>query len=255
MRVLTLNVCGIRASQKKGLFSWLMRQKADYICLQEVRAEEEQISSDLFVMNGYSRYLSAAEKKGYSGVCIYTRHKPIEISKDFGSKIFFKEGRFISLNFKKYDIVSVYFPSGSSGEERQNLKYKFMAKFETYLKKVINNKKMSIICGDWNIAHKKIDIKNWRSNQKNSGFLLEERQWLDKITKEYGFIDAFREVNNLPDQYTWWSNRGRAWEKNVGWRIDYHMTTPNIKNRILNAKIYKEKRFSDHSPLIIDYDV
>ncbi len=255
MRVLTLNVCGLRASQKKGLFDWLARQKADYICFQEVRAEENQIESSLFTMNGYTRYLSSAEKKGYSGVCIYTKHKPVKISRDFGSKAFSKEGRFISLSFKKYDIVSVYFPSGSSGEERQNLKYKFMSKFESYLKKVINKKKMSIICGDWNIAHKKIDLKNWRSNQKNSGFLLKERRWLDKITEKYGFVDVFREVNNLPDQYTWWSNRGRAWEKNVGWRIDYHIATPNIKDKILKAAIYKNKRFSDHSPLIIDYDV
>ena len=130
-----------------------------------------------------------------------------------------------------------------------------MSKFEIYLKSILKDKKTSIICGDWNIAHKKIDIKNWRSNQKNSGFLLEERNWMDKIVDKFGFIDAFRQINNLPDQYTWWSNRGRAWEKNVGWRIDYNIVTPNIKDIILKVKIYKEKRFSDHSPLIIDYDL
>ncbi len=255
MRVLTLNVCGIRASQKKGLYQWLKRQKADYICLQEVRATEDQIDSNLFTLNGYRRYLSVAEKKGYSGVCIYTKHKPDNIYKNFGSNFFSKEGRFISLEYKKYRIISIYFPSGSSGEERQNLKYKFMLKFEIYLKKIRKDKKASIICGDWNIAHKQIDIKNWRSNQKNSGFLPEEREWMDKIINKFGFIDAFRKINNLPDQYTWWSNRGRAWDKNVGWRIDYHIVTPNIKDIIKKAKIYKDKRFSDHSPLIIDYDI
>ncbi len=255
MRVLTLNVCGIRASQKKGLYQWLKRQKADYICLQEVRASEDQIDSDLFALNGYTRYLSVAEKKGYSGVCIYTKHKPNTTYNDFGSDFFSKEGRFISLEYKKHRIISVYFPSGSSSEKRQKLKYKFMSKFETYLKKIKKDKKTSIICGDWNIAHKKIDIKNWKSNQKNSGFLPEERDWMDKIIGKLGFIDAFREINNLPDQYTWWSNRGRAWEKNVGWRIDYHIVTANIKDIIKKVKIYKEKRFSDHSPLIIDYDI
>ena len=255
MRVLTLNVCGLRASQKKGLFSWLKRQKADYICLQEVRASEKQIESNLFSIAGYARYSSVAEKKGYSGVCIYTKHEPIKITDNFGSDFFLKEGRFISLDYKKHRIVSVYFPSGSSSEERQKIKYKFMSKFEIYLKSILKDKKTSIICGDWNIAHKKIDIKNWRSNQKNSGFLLEERNWMDKIVDKFGFIDAFRQINNLPDQYTWWSNRGRAWKKNVGWRIDYNIVTPNIKDIILKVKIYKEKRFSDHSPLIIDYDI
>ena len=255
MKVLTLNVCGLRASQKKGLYDWLKRQKADYICLQEIRATEDQISSSLFSINGYMRYSSVAEKKGYSGVCIYTKHKPIKVCEDFGSKFFYKEGRFISLSYKKYNIISVYFPSGSSSEERQHVKYKFMSKFEKYLKKLTTDKKASIICGDWNIAHKKIDIKNWKANQKNSGFLLEERQWMDKIINKYGLIDAFREINNLSDQYTWWSNRGRAWGGNVGWRIDYHMLTPHIKNKVTQARIYKKKRFSDHSPLIIDYDL
>ena len=252
MRVLTLNVCGLRASQKKGLFSWLKRQKADYICLQEVRASEKQIESNLFSIAGYARYSSVAEKKGYSGVCIYTKHEPIKITDNFGSDFFLKEGRFISLDYKKHRIVSVYFPSGSSSEERQKIKYKFMSKFEIYLKSILKDKKTSIICGDWNIAHKKIDIKNWRSNQKNSGFLPEERDWMDKIVDKFGFIDAFRQINNLPDQYTWWSNRGRAWEKNVGWRIDYNMISIPLLPKLKRSQILPAARHSDHCPVLVE---
>ena len=162
MKILTLNVCGIRASQKKGLFRWLSKQKFDFICLQEVRATNEQINFSEFDLKGYKRYMSEAEKKGYSGVCVYCKEKPTNVSKSFGSKIFEKEGRFIELKFKKLTIVSVYFPSGSSGEHRQLLKYKFMSKFESYLKKIKSSKQATIICGDWNIAHKEIDIRNWK---------------------------------------------------------------------------------------------
>tara|TARA_B100001013_G_scaffold336236_1_gene255342 strand:+ start:518 stop:1285 length:768 start_codon:yes stop_codon:yes gene_type:complete len=253
MKILTLNVCGIRASQKKGLFRWLSKQKVDFICLQEVRATNEQISFSEFDLKGYKRYMSEAEKKGYSGVCVYCKEKPASVSKSFGSKIFEKEGRFIELKFKKLNIVSVYFPSGSSGEHRQLLKYKFMSKFESYLKKIKSSKQATIICGDWNIAHKEIDIRNWKSNQKNSGFLPEERQWLDKIINKHGFVDTFRTINKLPDNYTWWSNRGRAWDNNVGWRIDYQMLSPGNNIKTIDAKIYKKERFSDHSPLIMSY--
>ncbi len=253
MVVLTLNVCGIRASQKKGLFKWLSKVKADVICLQEVRATEEQISSKEFSLKNYSRYLSKAVKKGYSGVCIYVKERPIKISRTFGSKFFADEGRFIELELAKIRVVSTYFPSGSSGEKRQDIKYEFLDKFEKYMKKIVNSKKPTIICGDWNIVHKEIDIKNWKSNQKNSGCLPKERAWLDKIFDEYGFTDAFRVINTQPHNYTWWSNRGRSWDNNVGWRIDYQVLSPDSKLQILNAKIYKKERFSDHSPLIINY--
>ena len=254
MIVLTLNVCGIRASQKKGLFRWLSKIKADFICLQEVRASEEQIQSKDFMLPNYKRYLSEASKKGYSGVCIYTKEDPIKINKTFGSKFFAEEGRFIEVELPKVRVVSVYFPSGSSGEVRQNLKYKFMEKFELYMKKVKKTTKPTIISGDWNIVHKEIDIKNWKSNQKNSGCLPKERAWLDKIFDKHGFVDAFRSVNNKPHNYTWWSNRGKSWENNVGWRIDYQVISPNSKLKVANAKIYKKERFSDHSPLIIGYE-
>tara|TARA_B100001564_G_C20568942_1_gene637387 strand:+ start:59 stop:826 length:768 start_codon:yes stop_codon:yes gene_type:complete len=254
MIVLTLNVCGIRASQKKGLFKWLSKVKADVICLQEVRATEEQIRSEDFMLPNYKRYLSEATKKGYSGVCIYTKEDPIKINKTFGSKFFAEEGRFIEVELPKVRIASVYFPSGSSGEVRQNLKYKFMEKFEHYMNKAKNINKPIIISGDWNIVHKEIDIKNWKSNQKNSGCLPKERAWLDKIFDKHGFVDAFRSVNNKPHNYTWWSNRGKSWENNVGWRIDYQVISPNSKLKVTNAKIYKKERFSDHSPLIVGYE-
>ena len=255
MKVLTLNVCGIRASQKKGLFKWLIKVKPDLICLQEVRALEEQISSDDFNISGYKRYMSVAEKKGYSGVCIYTKETPKNINESFGSKLFTNEGRFIELELNKLNIISIYFPSGSSGETRQELKYQFMSKFESYLKKMKKRNKPVLICGDWNIAHKEIDIKNWKGNKKNSGFLPKERAWIDKIINYYGCIDTFRFINDKPDNYTWWSNRGRAWDNNVGWRIDYQMLSSPKNIAILSADIYKKERFSDHSPLIIDYDI
>ena len=253
MVVLTLNVCGIRASQKKGLFKWLKTTKADVICLQEVRATKEQIDFQEFVLPGYTKYQSEAVKKGYSGVCIYSKEKSTKVSKSFGSKIFSDEGRFIEIELSKIRMISVYFPSGSSGETRQNLKYQFMEKFEKYMKKIKKSQKPTIISGDWNIVHKEIDIKNWKSNQKNSGCLPKEREWLDKVFDSYGFIDAFRVINNKPDNYTWWSNRGRAWDNNVGWRIDYQVISPHDTVKPINAKIYKKKRFSDHSPLIMEY--
>ncbi len=255
MRILTLNVCGIRASQKKGLFEWLSKQKIDLICLQETRAMENQISGPEFNLKGYDRYMETAVKKGYSGVCVLTKNKPIKITNKFGSRFFEKEGRFIELEFKNLNIASIYFPSGSSSEERQKLKYKFMDKFELYIKKILKRKKPTILCGDWNIAHKEIDIRNWKANQKNSGFLPEERAWLDKIFYKYNLIDAFREVNKEPDNYTWWSNRGNAWNNNVGWRIDYQVLCSKKKLKVLKSSIYKKQRFSDHSPLIIDYDL
>ena len=254
MLVLTLNVCGIRASQKKGLFKWLASIKADVICLQEVRATEEQISSKEFNLPKYTRYMSEAIKKGYSGVCIYTKDDVSKVANTFGCKFFKDEGRFIEIELPKVRIVSVYFPSGSSGDVRQNLKYEFMKKFEKYMCKIKKSNKPTIISGDWNIVHKEIDIKNWKSNQKNSGCLPKEREWLDKIFNNLGFVDAFREVNNKPHNYTWWSNRGKSWDNNVGWRIDYQVFSPNSQINVKSASIYKRKRFSDHSPLIIRYE-
>ena len=255
MKVITINVCGIRASQKKGLFEWLKKTKADFICMQETRALEEQIRDKSFFLRGYSRYLNVAEKKGYSGVAIYTKHKPIKIQTSFSKSIFESEGRFILAEYEHYSIVSVYFPSGSSGEIRQNLKYKFMQYFERFVKDQIDKKKKLIVCGDYNIAHTKDDIKNWKSNQNNSGFLPEEREWMTKLINTVGLIDAFRLKCKKPEVYTWWSNRGNAYNNNVGWRIDYQMITENFSKKIKSASVYRGKKFSDHAPLIINYDI
>ena len=205
MKVITINVCGIRSSQKKGIFDWLSRSKADHVCMQETRALEEQIDNDNFILKGYTRYMNIAVKKGYSGVAIYSKHKPSEIISTFSKSIFEKEGRFISLEFGKYIIASIYFPSGSSGEERQKMKYEFMDLFEKYVKKEMKKRKMLILCGDYNIAHTKDDIKNWRSNQKNSGFLPEERAWMTKLIDQIGLVDAFRVKCKQNDVYTWLS--------------------------------------------------
>ena len=255
MKVITINVCGIRASQKKGLFEWLNKTKADFICMQETRALEEQISQNCFYMKGYERYMNVAEKKGYSGVAIYTKHKPLNVQKSFSKSMFEKEGRFILTEYKNFDVISIYFPSGSSGEERQLLKYKFMNLFEKYVKEKIKNKREMIICGDYNIAHTKDDIKNWQSNQKNSGFLPKEREWMTKLINKIGMKDAFREKCKKSDIYTWWSNRGNAYKNNVGWRIDYQMVTEKFSRKITSVSVYNKNRYSDHAPLIISYDV
>ncbi len=255
MKVITINVCGLRASQKKGLFEWLRKSRADFICMQETRALEDQVSDSAFSIKGYERYMNIAEKKGYSGVAIYTHHKPIRIQKSFSKSIFEKEGRFILTEFKGFDLISIYFPSGSSSDKRQQLKYKFMNLFEKYIKDKIKQKREMIICGDYNIAHTKDDIKNWQSNQKNSGFLPKEREWMTNLINKIGLKDAFREKCKKSDVYTWWSNRGNAYNNNVGWRIDYQMVTEKLSKKVISVSVYKKKKYSDHAPLIVNYDI
>ncbi len=255
VRVITINVNGIRAAQKKGMFEWLEAQNADVICLQEVRADMSILEKEIFQLKGYHCYFQPAEKKGYSGVGIFSRKKPDKIVSRLGFELADVEGRYLHVEFGKLKIVSLYLPSGTSGDERQVLKYNFMDYYLKTLKKHIKQNDSCIVCGDWNIAHKEIDLKNWKPNQKNSGFLPEERAWLDNLFGKVGFVDAFREVDSSPDQYTWWSNRGRAWDNNVGWRIDYQVITPDLAGSIKDASIYKAQRFSDHAPLIVDYDI
>lgn len=254
IRIITLNLNGIRSAASKGFFTWLAKQNADVVCLQETKAQEHQLGQ-IICPAGYKAYFFDAEKKGYSGVAIYTRHEPDKVTKGLGWKHADTEGRYIQLDFGNLSVASLYMPSGTSGEERQNIKFDFMQRYEPLLKKICQNKRQYIICGDWNIAHKQIDLKNWRSNQKHSGFLPEERAWLDKVFDKLGLVDAFRVINQLPDQYTWWSNRGQARAKNVGWRIDYQIVTPGLKNKIKSVAIYTTEKFSDHAPLIMDYDL
>ena len=255
MKIITLNANGVRSADRKGFFDWMPRQGADVVCLQEIKAQTGQLDERVLQPDGYFGYFNSAQKKGYSGVALYSRREPENVSDRLGWDTADLEGRFLRADFPGVSVVSLYLPSGTSGEERQTIKYDFMARFEQVLTDILRQGKEAIICGDWNIAHKQIDLKNWRSNQKNSGFLPEERAWMDKVFGEMGLVDAFRVVNQEAEQYTWWSNRGQSWAKNVGWRIDYQVVTPGLAHRIKAASIYKAQRFSDHAPLIIDYDI
>ena len=255
MRIITLNANGIRAAARKGFYPWLARQSADVVCLQETKAQVHQLEDPVFHPKKYHCFYEDAEKKGYSGVAIYTRREPDEVIRGYGSDEFDREGRYIEARFGTFSVVSLYAPSGSSSDERQAAKYRFMDEFGAHLDELAVSGRNYIICGDWNIAHKEIDLKNWRSNRKNSGFLPTERAWMDRLFGERRYIDAFREVETGSDQYTWWSNRGRARENNVGWRIDYHVVSASLKNAAQRARIYRGKWFSDHAPLIMDYEI
>jgi exodeoxyribonuclease III len=254
LRIITLNLNGIRSAFRKGFAQWLARQRADVVCLQEVKAQEQDLDEAILAPRGLHAFFNCAEKKGYSGVALYSRSKPERVSLGFGSREFDPEGRFLRADFGKLSVISVYQPSGSSSEERQQAKFRFLAEFMPVLRELRASGREIVLCGDWNIAHREIDLKNWRSNQKNSGFLPEERAWLSEVFDTVGWVDVFRRIDPRPEQYTWWSNRGQAWAKNVGWRIDYHIATPGIAARAKKAAIYKDKRFSDHAPLTIDYD-
>jgi len=254
MRILTLNLNGIRSAYAKGFPVWLARQHADCVCLQEIKAREEDLSEQMRAPRGFHAYFNCAEKKGYSGVGLLARVRPSGVTFGFGSREFDAEGRFLRADFGKLSVISAYLPSGSSSEERQQAKFRFLREFLPLLKALRSEGRQYIVCGDWNIAHREIDLKNWRSNQKNSGFLPEERAWLTQVLEGVGWVDVFRRIDPRPEQYTWWSNRGQAWAKNVGWRIDYQIATPGIAAKAKQVSIYKKRRFSDHAPLIIDYD-
>ncbi len=253
MRIISINLNGIRSATTKGFFDWLALQDADVICLQELKAQQADMTEQMLMPHGYHGYFHYAQKKGYSGVGIYSRVKPEQVIVGLGIEEFDAEGRYICADFADYSVVSLYLPSGSSGEERQQVKFNFMAAFLPHLQELRASGREVIVCGDWNIAHKEIDLKNWRGNKKNSGFLPEERSWLTQLFDDVGFVDVFRVVHPELEAYTWWSNRGQAWAKNVGWRIDYQIATPGIAARAQSASIYKEQRFSDHAPLTIDY--
>ncbi len=256
IRLITANLNGVRSAARKGFFKWANQQNADLICLQELKAQEQDLEVLAQEFAGYQGYYHCACKKGYSGVGILTRHQPQQVTRGLGWPIADEEGRYLQLDFQNLSIVSLYLPSGTSGEERQTVKYDFLERYEKHLKRLSREKREFIICGDWNIAHKPIDLKNWRSNQKCSGFLPEERAWMDKLFGSLGYVDAFRVVNQEPEQYTWWSMRSRtAWDNNVGWRIDYQVITPGLKDTVKSASIYRRERFSDHAPLVMDYNI
>jgi exodeoxyribonuclease-3 len=255
LRVVTLNLNGIRSAQAKGFLTWLSRNKADIACMQEVKAHETDLPPAILMPRNYLSHFHCAQKKGYSGVGVYCRTHPDRVAHGFGSAEFDAEGRYLQIDYADFSVVSVYLPSGSSSEERQQAKFRFLAEFLPLLERLRRSGREYILCGDWNIAHREIDLRNWRSNRKNSGFLPEERAWLTEVFERVGWVDVFRRLDPRPEQYTWWSNRGQAWAKNVGWRIDYQIATPGIAAKARRAAIYTAARFSDHAPLTIDYDV
>lgn len=256
MKIITLNLNGIRSAARKGFLKWLPRQRADVICVQEIKAQAADMTDELLACGGYRGHFHYAEKKGYSGVGIYSRTAPDRITAGLGIAEIDAEGRYLRADFGKLSVISLYLPSGSSGEHRQQAKFSFMEKFYPHLKRLKAGKREIVLCGDWNIAHHEIDLKNWRGNRKNSGFLPEERAWLTRVFDELGWVDVYRRLHPeaTDASYTWWSNRGQAWAKNVGWRIDYQIATPALAARAKRTAIYKDERFSDHAPLIIEYD-
>ncbi len=259
MRVISVNTNGIRAAARKGFFDWLTVVDADVICIQETKAQVHQLTDDVFHPKGYHNYFFDAVKKGYSGTAIYSKEKPkkviygVDVSDKWDE--FNNEGRVIEAQFDKLSVLSVYLPSGSSKEERQLAKFRFMDLFMDLLKDFKRKRRDFIICGDWNIVHTEQDIKNWKSNQKNSGCLPVEREWLTTLFDEVGYVDAFRELDQEPETYTWWSNRGQAYNNNVGWRLDYQVLSPKLKGKVIRTEVYKEQKFSDHAPFIVDYDL
>lgn len=258
-KLVSLNLNGIRSATSKGLAAWLDQTRPDCICVQEVKAQAPDVADRFEALSGLRGHFHFAEKKGYSGVGVYTRHEPSEVRIGYGSSEFDAEGRYVELRFdtpqRKLSLISCYFPSGSSGEERQQAKFRFLAEMYPHLQ-ALKQKREFILCGDVNIAHKEMDLKNWKGNLKNSGFLPEERAWMTRLLGEGGLVDVYRQLE--PDAtdaaYTWWSNRGQAYAKNVGWRIDYHLATPALAARARNVSIYKGEKFSDHAPLTIGYD-
>ena len=259
-KLTSLNLNGIRSATTKGVETWLANSKPDCICLQEVKAQAADVEGRFEEMAGLKGHFHFAEKKGYSGVAVYTRHAPSDVVVGYGSREFDAEGRYVELRFdtpqRKLSIISCYFPSGSSGEERQQAKFRFLDEFDPHLARLKSQREF-ILCGDVNIAHKEQDLKNWRSNKKNSGFLPEERAWMTKLLDETGLVDVYRQLQPETTEacYTWWSNRGQAYMNNVGWRLDYHLATPALARLARTEAIYKQEKFSDHAPITVEYEL
>jgi exodeoxyribonuclease-3 len=254
-RIVTLNLNGIRSAARKGFVDWLVGTGADVVCVQELKAQAGDLTEELRQPGAYRGWFHFAEKKGYSGVGIYALRQPDRVVEGIGHPGFDAEGRYLRADFGKLSVISLYVPSGSSSPERQEAKFRFMDEFFPLLAALRAEGREMVICGDWNIAHREMDLKNWKSNQKNSGFLPEERAWLTRVLDELGWVDVHRRLcpDATGEAYTWWSNRGQAWAKNVGWRIDYQLATPGVAATATAAAVFKAQRFSDHAPLTIDY--
>lgn len=255
MRVITLNANGIRAAARRGFFEWAQKQEPDVVCVQETRAQEHQIAPDAFTLPGFTAFFVDSQRRGYSGVALYSRRDPLSLRRTLGWPDMDSEGRFIQADFGDLTVASLYVPSGITGPARQAFKMNFLERLLAVLAQLRHSGREHIVCGDFNIAHKPIDTYSPSRNGSISGFLPDERAWMDALFDGLGWIDAFRVVNHEAKQYTWWSNWPAAWERNLGWRIDYQIVTPGLAGRVRRASIYKEKRFSDHAPLTIDYDV
>lgn len=258
-KLTSLNLNGIRSAASKGLEEWVTATGPDCICVQELKAQAPDVAGRFESLAGMKGYFHYAQKKGYSGVAVYSKHEPSDVVVGIGNNEFDDEGRYVELRFdtpqRKRSIISCYFPSGSSSEERQEAKYRFLDLIYPWLV-ALRSEREVILCGDVNIAHHEKDLKNWKGNLKNSGFLPEERAWMTRLLNEGGLVDVYRRLH--PDEteaaYTWWSNRGQAWAKNVGWRIDYHLATPGLAEQAKAAAVFKAQRFSDHAPLTVDYE-
>ena len=254
LRIVTFNANGLRSAAKKNFWTWFDNQKADILCVQELKGQQADFSADVLHQEGYHVFMHTAQKKGYSGVALYSRQQPLSVQVGFGNEEFDAEGRYVRAEFEKFIVVSVYFPSGTSSEDRQEAKYRFLDAFAVHLDSLKKYNKEIVFCGDVNIAHKEIDLKNWKGNLNHSGFLPQERQWLtDLFSKDW--VDVFRLLEPNTEQYTWWSQRGQARAKNVGWRIDYQIATPAFAKKAVQTYVYSDEKFSDHAPLVVDYEV
>ncbi|MBC7470853.1 MAG: exodeoxyribonuclease III [Ramlibacter sp.] len=259
-KLTSLNLNGIRSAHSKGVEAWIAQATPDCICVQEVKAQAPDVEGRFEELAGLRGHFHFAQKKGYSGVGVYSKHAPTDVIVGFDSPEFDAEGRYVELRFdtpqRRFSVISCYFPSGSSGVERQQAKFRFLDEMDPHLA-ALKRKRDFILCGDVNIAHQQQDLKNWRSNQKNSGFLPEERAWMTRILSETGLVDVYRKLKPEATEecYTWWSNRGQAYLKNVGWRLDYHLATPAIAALARSESIYKNEKFSDHAPITVEYEL
>lgn len=253
LRVVSFNANGIRSATEKGFWEWFDAQNADALCVQELKAQESDLTDAIAKRPGFRAWFHCAQKRGYSGCGLWLRQAPEHVQIGFGNAEFDAEGRYVRADFARLSIVSVYFPSGTSGDDRQEAKYRFLDAILEHLEALKCSGREILVCGDFNIAHKEIDIKNWKGNLTHTGFLPEERAWVSRCLDEYGWHDVFRELDPRPDQYTWWSQRGQARAKNVGWRIDYQWATENLAKSASATGIYPTPKFSDHAPLVVDY--
>lgn len=249
-KIISYNVNGIRSAMNKGLIEWLGTEQADIVCFQELKANKEQLDLGEFEKLGYHHFWHSAEKKGYSGVGILSKDAPVHVEVGMGNPLYDREGRVLRADYKEYSVISVYHPSGSSGEERQAFKMEWLDAFYDYVKALMKEIPKLIICGDYNICHQPIDIHNPVSNKKSSGFLPEEREWLSKFI-DLGFIDSFRKFHPEPDRYSWWSFRMKARDRNLGWRIDYNMVSKVLDEKIKDADILEQVKHSDHCPVVV----